>query len=268
MWNEHCRGSVAIEFETPVDEIGSTHEKHLKLSNQRRLLDYVNNSCSEILNADSLYKECRLNGNVYGSTFAKTKELRVGDCQAINTVVIPDITAYMPSHFLQPHVIHPETLDNIFQINIPLYLRHCSQELVMPVSIAEIVISAKVVSDPGEEFQVVTTFSPAGQRSATVDTLAFQRKGSEMIPVITISQAELRGLSDVQTTALSSKVTRNITYRMEWGADISFYNSEKLNPAQDVYNSEGGKMSPEQKKTLLIRTASLYINAFLKQLNE
>ena len=251
-----------------MDENESLREEQSRLVDQKQLLDHAKNVCSETLDSDSLYDECQSNGNVYGPTFTMIKDLLVGDRQAVGTVVTADVAACMPSHFLQPHVIHPATLDNIFHINIPLYLRHCARGSIMPVSIDEISISAKVASNPGKEYQVVTIFTPAGQRSATVETLAFQQNGSEMIPVIIISGAELRGLGDLQTRALGSGMARNITYRMEWGSDITSCSSIKLDLTKEAHDSEKKEMSPEEKETLLVRTASLFMQSFLERLSE
>lgn len=141
-WNEHCRGSIAVDMETGVDEVESLGKDHEKSVDYKNVLINVTSACSEILKKDDLYNEMRGNGNAYGSTFTNLENIHLGFCEAVATVVTPDVAACMPSHFLQPHTIHPSTLDSIFQADVPLYLRHCSRGSIMPVSIDELVISA------------------------------------------------------------------------------------------------------------------------------
>lgn len=265
-WNEHCRGSIAVDMETELDEVESLRKEYEKPIDHKNMLTNVTNACSETFESEGIYNECRGNGNIYGSTFTNLENVHIGSCQAVGTVVIPDVAGCMPSRFLQPHTIHPSTLDTFFHFNIPLYLRHCSQGSIMPVSIDELVISAKVVSEPGKELRVLTLFTPAGQRSATAETLAFQQESSGMAPVITISRIELRGLGNLQTAASGSETTRNITYGLQWGPDVTDHNSVKLNRTEDVLELGRRAMSPEEKETLILRAASLYINSSLNEL--
>lgn len=265
-WHEHCRGSIAVDMETEVDEVESLRNEHEKPIDHKSILVNVTNACSETLGSDGLYNECRGNGNMYGSTFTNLDKIHIGVRQAVGTVVTPDVAACMPSHFLQPHTIHPSTLDSIFHLNIPLYLRHCSRGSIMPVSIDELVISAKVGSDPGKKFQVLTLFTPDGPRSATAETSAFQQESSETAPVITILGVELRGLGDAQNVASDSGMTRNITYRLEWGPDVTNYSPVKLNYTEDACELERRGITPEEKEKLLLRAALLYMNCSLNEL--
>lgn len=125
---------------------------------------------------------------------------------------------------------------------------------------------AKVASEPGSKFQVLTWLNPAGPRSATAETLVFQQESLEVKPVITISGMELRGLGDVQNGALSSESTRNITYRLEWGPAVSDYRSVNLNYSENALNLKQRGMTAEEKEVLLLRAASLYINFSLNEL--
>lgn len=269
IWSEHCRGLIAIEFDTAADEVELEREKYLLPDGQKQSLGHFTKVCSERVGPQSFYSECESVGNVYGPSFAMIKEVRLGVNEATSTIQTSDIAKYMPSQFLQPHVIHPATLDNIFQTNLLLYLRHCSRGSIMPVSIDEIFISAALASDPGTEFQVTTSLARSGLRSATFETTAFQIKGaSEMVPVISIVRGELRGLGEAQTTMSDSDVARLITYRMEWKADITFNNhlEPEVSPEDSSTHHQG--MSPEDKETLLIQSASLYMKCFVARLVE
>ena len=269
VWKEHSRGLIAVEFETATDNVGSSCEEESMLDSQKHSLSHFNEVCSEKIESKDFYSKCESVGNVYGPSFAMTKELRIGDYEAVGTILTLDIANFMPSRLSQPHVIHPATLDNIFQINLLLYLRHCSRGSIMPVSIDEISISAKLASEPGTDFQVATRLAPSGPDSATIDTTAFQRnESSEMIPVISIVNGELRGLGEAQTATPGLNAERLITYRMEWKPDITFSKVLDMDASLGRSSANHNGMSPEDKEILLVRSASLYMKSAMARLVE
>ena len=269
VWKEHSRGLIAVEFETTADNVGSTCEENLMLDSQKHSLSYFKEICSEKVESKDFYSKCESVGNVYGPSFAMTKELRIGDYKAVGTILTPDIASFMPSRFAQPHVIHPTTLDNIFQINLLLYLRHCSRGSIMPVFADEISVSAKLASEPGTEFQVATSLNPSGLDSATIETTAFQMdETSEIIPVISIVHGELRGLGEAQTATSNADAERLITYRMEWKLDITFSKSFHTDASVGRSSANQDGISPEDKEVLLVRSASLYMKSAMTRLVE
>ena len=87
-----------------------------------------------------------------------------------------------------------------------------------------------------------------------------------MVPMITISCAELRGLGGLPKAVSRTSLNRDITYQMEWGPVINYCPSHEFT-AKEVRKLEAGDMSPEEKETLLTRTASLYMDSLLKQIS-
>ena len=265
-WVEHCYGKITADLEIPEEDFESMREEEYRKVRQIEIFDQTRQSCSERVSHDELYQEFSSNGNVYGPTFAMIQQACIGDCQGVATIRVPNIAECMPSQFIQPHVIHPATLDCVFQVDIPLYLRHCSKGSIMPISIEEILVSAKAANQPGRQFQVVTNFTPAGPRSAVVDTIAFQTEHLKVVPIISITKAELRGLGDVNALDLCHDPARRIAYRMEWDVDVTLCKLSTSRPTQDK-RQNGGSMSPEKKETLLLRTASIYIQSLLQSLS-
>ena len=197
------------------------------------------------------------------------REFRIGICEATGIVQTPDIASIMPSHFLQPHIIHPTTLDSIFQLSLPLYLRHCARGSIMPVSIDEISISARLNSKAGTDLQVATNLTPLGPRSAAIETTAFQRnEASEVVPVISITRGELRGLGDAQMLKSRPPTERVVTYRMEWKPDITFDNKLEPEGLPMIPSVNLDSISIEDKEILLIQSASLYIKESMDHLVE
>ena len=187
--------------------------------------------------------------------------------QATAKIIIPDIAASMPHGFMQPHIIHPATLDALLQMTVPLFLRHRSAGCVMPVSIKEMSISTSISAKVGGELLVSASISPEGRRTAIADALAFQLDESlEIHPVISITQAELCATGSA-SNASDPHTEQNMAYQMEWGPDIDFLT---MRPPQDSganFLSEKAGMSLEHKYDNLERATIYYVKICLNSLS-
>ena len=269
LWNEHCRGSIMVEFGSLVDMEQANYEESLDAANQRKRFWEMKEQCTQRLDTQVLYDELRSNGNAYGSNFANLEDIHIGFRQAVGSIIIPDITACMPSAFMQPHFIHPTTLDTVFQMAIPLFCYHSTLGSVMPVSIKKIAISASMNTQVGEKLMVGATLFPEGRRVATADILAFQSKSlSEISPVITISQVELCAIGKTSEDISDSSSGQNTTYQMEWGLDVDSLATNISTFTRSGTLSEKQYISLEQKNNVLERATAFYIKTCLDHLRE
>ena len=130
------------------------------------------------------------------------------------TVTIPDIAKCMPSGYMQPHLIHPATLDAFLHASMPMFSRCCRAGSVMPLSIEEVMIPADITSEPGHEFNVTTEISPTGPRPVSTSILAHPTsyiKDTKRQPV-SISAVELCSVGEVQKIDSNSLKDKSITY--------------------------------------------------------
>jgi acyl transferase domain-containing protein/NADPH:quinone reductase-like Zn-dependent oxidoreductase/acyl carrier protein len=257
-WNEHCRGSIMCELIStlPVqnavqdDDFAETEyqdEEDFSTAEARLKLAKMQQNCVQNIDSASLYQELRENGIDYGNTFASISKLHIGPCQAIGTVVIPDIAACMPSNYFQPHVIHPATFDALMHIVLPLYSRHCSTGPVMLTSIEEVTVAADIFRTPGQELLVSCALSPAGTRSGTVNVSVFHgSEASETGPaVVTLTREEFRGLGSSASLSKNQILPKDIAYHVDWIA-IPGYPADpdhSFNPiviVQDTVDSSNG----------------------------
>lgn len=142
-WSLNCVGQIRVEYHSVPNEVDGGREELQALSNLRDRLSQSDGACTQTIEHNALYQEMRRNGIDYGANFATIKELRVGECQALGKVVIPDVAQCMPSGYQQPHTIHPATFDALMHIVLPLYFRHCTVGTAMLTSIEEITVSVR-----------------------------------------------------------------------------------------------------------------------------
>lgn len=221
VWHDHCHGTITAELIPLVAESDQSDLERGIISSKKELTDSMSAGSLSTFTAEHIYDRLRSNGNHYGSSFAAISELNVVALRAIGYVQIPDIQSIMPSSYMQPHVIHPTTLDALMHTGLPLYMQHQGSESIMPVSIGELSVSANIVNTPRQKLLVATTLTPNGQHSAYTDTLVYEADlKTRHEPVLTLSQAELRGLGNSRTGESHSSIACNKTYRTEWAADI------------------------------------------------
>ena len=269
-WNEHCQGSIMVEFAGPGDGLELSADDCTS-STQKSLANHLQYCIdhNEMKDSDELYEELRSNGNFYGTTFANLKKVHLGQTRAVGTVQIPDTAGCMPSNFQQPHIIHPSTLDSIFHLDIALFLQHCSKGSVMPLSMREVNIPAEIVSSPGKELVVSAKIFPQGSRSATTDVIAFHvGENCRMGAPISVVHGELCAVGDANVVESAIKGSREITSSLQWGPDAEFLNEGDLNPPEKAcMASQLGITSNLQAETL-DQVAALYIRDCLGSLSE
>lgn len=221
VWHEHCHGKATAELVPIVAESEQSDLDRGIIPSKDELTNVMSAGSSTTVTTEHIYDQLRSNGNHYGPSFAAISELKLIGFQAVGYVHIPDIQSIMPSSYMQPHVIHPTTLDALMHTGLPLYMQHQGSESIMPVSIGEIIVSAEIVNTPRQKLLLATTLTPNGQHSAMTDTVVYEAdRTTRYEPVLTLSQAELRGLGNSRTGESHSLIPCNKTYQTDWAADI------------------------------------------------
>ncbi|KAH8164731.1 hypothetical protein CIB48_g3497 [Xylaria polymorpha] len=194
-WTMNCRGYIKLEYDHAPNEIDDGREEQTSLLDMQNRLSQADAACTQSIDHGSLYEEMRQNGIDYGNNFATLQELRIGGCQALGRVVIPDVAQCMPSGYQQPHTIHPATFDALMHIVLPLYFRNCTAGTAMLRAIEEVSVAADMVSAPGGQLTVCATLSPSGPLSGSVDVLAFQKVQDAFEPVVILRGQKFQGIA-------------------------------------------------------------------------
>ncbi|TWU75230.1 polyketide synthase [Metarhizium rileyi] len=106
-WEQHATGFIAFKQSTGFPLISSTtHDTQL---------DELSGNCKKAVNARQLYEVLDTMGMNYGPTFQNMSDIYKGEGACVCKVGVPDTKSKMPSMFEYPHIIHPATLDSMFQ---------------------------------------------------------------------------------------------------------------------------------------------------------
>lgn len=115
-WREHCRGLVHSQYEE--DE---TKNERLVRDQCRKAVHDAQEACTAGITVEKVYRKLKQSGLDFGPTFQTLNNIRLGqDLTLLADVNSPlsKIREVMPSHYLQPHLVHPALLDGVVHANI------------------------------------------------------------------------------------------------------------------------------------------------------
>ncbi|KAK8859140.1 Type I Iterative PKS [Apiospora arundinis] len=207
-WAEQCRGSIMIEYRNGYgdeeEDMETAHETASHAAGRVEWYRDVATRCSASLSPDALYDAMRQNGNHYGDTFASITDIRLGDHVAHAIISTPDVPSVMPARSMQPHHIHPTTLDTIAHASLPVHARHYKTGAVMPIRIGELTVQANMPNQPRQQLSACVELVPLGAHSATADTVVFADGVADLSrPCVTISDLELVVIGESKSSGVS-----------------------------------------------------------------
>ncbi|KAL6796280.1 polyketide synthase [Trichoderma sp. SZMC 28013] len=223
VWNEHCRGSIVVEFASDQQQRFETLTTYAEVTKQLDL------ASTQRIQSSDLYQELRKVGNAYGPTFSGIRELNLGDEFASSTISIPDVRSVMPANYIRPHIIHPTTLDILLHTTLPLVNHKLGAGSVMPVRLDDLVLSSDIENAPNAIFSAVTTLTSSHFRAAEADMIVFPGNGdSAATPILSVLGMELRSLASEGLDDGAEQDRRNLAYGMFWGPDERFISAKSL----------------------------------------
>ena len=213
-WDEHCHGYVRIE-DLPSDDNSMTNGHHQH---------------KDALSSDQIYQGLRENGNAYGPMFNGIKDMSISDDRGMATIIIPDVASVMPSSYMQPHTIHPTTLDVIMHTSLPLASQKFGPGSIMPIHIDEVIVSTEIDNTPGAALCVYTDLAATHSRNAELDIEAFNDRNG--VSGLSFSGVKLRILPTSTPVKEVQHETKNICWDAEWRPDVDHISAAHFRPAK------------------------------------
>ncbi|VUC26597.1 unnamed protein product [Clonostachys rosea] len=166
-WREHCRGQVLVEYEEAKNVV-DVEDQVLK-DTCGKTIDEAKEKCRTQVEAKKIYDAWTDVGLVFGPTFQTVSDPNVdhdtGKAFAKVNSTIPVLKELMPHGYVQPHLIHPTTLDGALQVCLaPLIsnpLRKQKNAIVLTF-VDELWVSGTEHSDEG--YLVCADTEPYGRK--------------------------------------------------------------------------------------------------------
>ncbi|RDA83760.1 hypothetical protein CP532_5000 [Ophiocordyceps camponoti-leonardi (nom. inval.)] len=177
-WERNASGG--LYFRTRPDVWASVFNGH----DDR--LEALDKTCDEWLDPRQLYEALDTVGINYGPLFRNVVEVRRREAAVVGRVRVPDTRSKMPAKFEYPHVLHPATLDGMFQT-----LFAVDSSPMVPTFIRSVFVSVGSPPSSSSCFTGYATVERAGVRGAEA---SIAMRGSDDTRVI-IDGLHLTGLS-------------------------------------------------------------------------
>ncbi|PON28957.1 beta-ketoacyl synthase domain-containing protein [Trichoderma gamsii] len=265
-WQDHCNGTISAVFDNDKDEIEQQREAEFDRKSQASRLEDAAAACTNVISHKELYAQMAATGNQYGPSFAINNEVRMTAFQSLNDLVIPDIAAKMPSGYMQPHLIHPTTLDGIIQSCLPVFQQHSNKGSVMPIFISDIFISASIANQAGNHLQTLCNLSNVFPTSTNFSTAVFQTENNGTPQcVLTMNGGEIRVVGEAQSTEV---LHNDNIFKMEWGVDSSSITPEMLERVQIPLQSDEAGITQAEKVNLTFVACARYIDWAVREMHE
>ena len=268
-WIENFSASATVELASTSagdDTENSGDECAHMLKESLKKLESIKSIAQESVDPTRLYSALREAGNDFGPSFTLITEASVGKCVGVAKLVVPDMRQYMPRSFLQPHTIHPATLDAVNHLVVLLFHRECSKSPIMPTSISETTIFADTTIQPGEELIIACEIIPEGNKSAKANTWLFRHvaQSSDLALVAVTTAIQIRAVGEAIDNAGSQLSSRNINSKINFYDDVDFLSNATFESyVSAAYLNEPGRLSLEEQMDLNEKASTIHLQRAL-----
>lgn len=160
-WVEHAHGSLTVRYKKiNMSVVEAENARAIVEEHQAELLR-LGGICTEMIAPRQLYETLESIGMKYGPTFQNITSIGKKENSSCTSVKIPDTASRMPAQYEYPHLIHPATLDAMFQTVFV-----AGNEPMVPSFLESLFISADFPSGAGRELMGYSTASRHGLRDA------------------------------------------------------------------------------------------------------
>lgn len=230
-WTEHCRGLISVQSPSKsTNPVNGQAQEASSLAAHQALVEEFEDVCQTPWNAEELYERLSQIGMHYGPTFANLENLRWAPGHCIGNLTIPDTAAVMPMHYEQTDVIHPGTLDSIFQTYLPALATDSGRmyDAIVPVSIEDMFIAYGLKRQPEDRLVSYTSTSRKDYRFSSASMTVFEGQytpGSK--PVIHIGEMTLASLDREESSERDDEVPPR-AYNVKWAPDVDLLAQKQL----------------------------------------
>ena len=257
--SEHCHGRIMVALHSPSSNLDFSRDPEDVFTPNSGVQKLMNTPLTQI-DPQSMYKQSEAKGHHWGPNFALIKEFNATDFESSGTVIIEDTAKCMPGSFMQPHVIHPTTLDALIHSSLIMFGRTCDRSLMFPVGIGELTISADIVKGPGEALEFATTINPYNSYSTEMELSAYQVEACfERKLCVQLRRGELQGTMDLQNLSAAPFASRELCYQIDWNVDPTLCNPLHITAPPKLISDDC--VSPEEKIEILDHAALRLIDS-------
>lgn len=225
-WTEHCKGLVQADVSPAGGEVAAPQAATTRLGRHAPMDEYR----KAIAPAD-VYKALHNIEVKHGPIFQNITQVKARNNQAVATFKIADTAATQPYKHQHSHVLHPTTLDVLFQFGYGNYIAMPSANLsasFVPRTIKGLYVAHNISSQPGHVFRVYSEIVGETAQSFDADLVVVDHATDGTArPVLSVDHYITRSLGEISQPEETYKKLAKIS----WQPDVSLADSAILRKA-------------------------------------
>lgn len=220
-WREHCRGLISLEYDTSVTPVDDGLESSKLIEACQRRFTNAQESCKTSIDSKQLYEHFSTVGLDFGPFFQCLQDVpysHSGEALAL-------LKTHTVRGHVQPHVIHPTTLDAMLQITMAA-LTNGGRDMVqvlVPTVVHNLWLSNDVITHP-KEMDVHAKAGYLGLRQAEASAIALDCATGKPLAIIEGFQSTAVSGRD---EAFSDTNPRQMCFNIDWKPDTRLLTQEQ-----------------------------------------
>lgn len=186
------------------------------------------------------------NFEILGKTFQGLRGAHQNGLTVAFDIGIVDTRACMPAYHESDYLMHPATLDAVFQammIAVPM-AENVEKQVWVPTGAASMFISNEINRSHGATLQGLAESSQTGVREMMASVLVKDTQDQDSAPAVIIEDFRFTGLGSTQKSTQSSDALASKLYSAPvWKPDVDLIDAQTLRSMSGVMDDANGMVS-------------------------
>ncbi|KAL8658296.1 MAG: hypothetical protein Q9226_001112 [Calogaya cf. arnoldii] len=230
VWTKTCRGTIQVVLEKSETQVDGGRESSARLHSYRRVFEDGMRKCSKSMDRKSIYDYMLSTGLGYGTSFQALQNVFYDDngtaCGYVNTL---ETTAPEVAAAAQAHVIHPTTLDGLFQLILMALSKSTDTHMptFMPTRIGKLWVSGKGISNSSTT--IINAHAEAGftgRRKASGSMFALNAENNRIL--LSLEGTEMTTVTGNEGEMLNPSEKRRLAYKLSWKPDVDLLTASQV----------------------------------------
>lgn len=218
-WNEHCKGLISVKYGPSFKGLTS-HEADL----DSRFAGYPRS-----IHPDDFFKSLQALGIKHGASFRNIESIDLCQDQSITTFSIADTVSMMPFRHQHDHILHPITLDAIFQAAYTVMSTSETKAMgaAIPTSIKTMAVRTDLSHQVGHQLQASTTLHKRSPQGFEVSVSAVNKGETHSCAPLKVGGIHYQSLGAAPVHEQIPNDSK-LCMTFKWGRDLSTIDSKSM----------------------------------------